>query len=157
MEGDPPSPPDTTMDESPPNSIHDRVDTLRPPPATPLPSPPARSQCSSALPPDTPFHAAPQENPQPTATKPTPSTPELNLALPCVQGWDAETVITNMDPHQVTLWHDILHPKILVYTWEGGYQPDTSQTAQRIQNAIANTLSVPEPDVGPPLTLTLPT
>jgi hypothetical protein len=75
----------------------------------------------------------------------------------CVHSWDTATVITNMDPQQVNLWYEVPHPKLLVYTWEGGYQPDASETVLKIQNAIANAFSIPEPDVGPPLALAPPT
>jgi hypothetical protein len=67
-----------------------------------------------------------------------------------VQGWDAENVLTNLDPNQVRLWNETAEPKILVYTWEPSYSPGQFDLVQTLRKAIANAVTIPEPDVGPP-------
>jgi hypothetical protein len=84
---------------------------------------------------------------QPDPTNP-PTTPPTTSTL--IQGWDAESVMTNMDQNLINLWNDLPHPKILVYQWEAGYQPSGSETAQKLKSAIAQLFSIPEPKVGPP-------
>jgi hypothetical protein len=68
-----------------------------------------------------------------------------------IHGWDAETVVTNIDPGQINLWRDVPYPKIFVYLWEASYQPDAGELVQKLKGAIAGLLKIPEPSVGAPL------
>jgi hypothetical protein len=70
---------------------------------------------------------------------------------PRVQGWDSETVLTNVAPKLIKIWNDLPHPKLFVYPWEAGYQADASDTVHWLSSAIANLLGIPKPAVGAPL------
>jgi hypothetical protein len=70
---------------------------------------------------------------------------------PRLQGWDTETVFTNVDPKMIKLWNDVAYPKLFVYPWEAGYQPDASGMVHKLSAAIAALLSIPRPAVGAPL------
>jgi hypothetical protein len=73
-----------------------------------------------------------------------------------VQGWDAENVLTNLDPSQIRLWNKTANPKILVYTWKPSYSPGQYDLVQALRKAIASTTAIPKPDVGPPQAAHLP-
>jgi hypothetical protein len=57
---------------------------------------------------------------------------------------------------QANLWNELPHPKLFVYPWDAGYQPDASDTVRKLGNAISALLSIPKPSVGAPHATTIP-
>jgi hypothetical protein len=86
-------------------------------------------------------------NPHQKTSSAHPNAPPIPIRM---QGWDTDTVFTNVDPQQLKLWYSILQLKLLIYIWMSEYQLDVNETVQKRQTAIANLLSIPEPTVDPP-------
>jgi hypothetical protein len=100
--------------------------------------------------------------PLPTRVPHQPPRPNQNLAPHCepqtarIQGWDSESVLQNLDLNQTRLWNETAMPKILVYVWEPHYRPGQVDLALALRKAVAKAVSIPEPDVGPPLAAQIP-
>jgi len=84
-------------------------------------------------------------------TNPTPNAPKEHHPYPEIHGWDTVTATRNINPDQLTLWREIPDPKILVYTWEPGYQPNACDTVQKLKATIARLFKIEEPEIGAPL------